>query len=116
MNTKLAGAALLAVAALSSAPVAVSEPLPNPEPVLPGPGVEGNSGYNATTGETRVSAPTVGGEQSSSTGSFVNPMQEGPNINGIPCEGAFESTVCYGEQMGDSPGAVQPRSEISASP
>lgn len=116
MNTKLIGSALLAVAALSSAPVAVSEPLPNPEPVMPGPGAEGSSGYNVATGETQVSAPVVGGEQSSSTGSFVNPTLEGPNINGIPCQGAFESTVCYAEQMGDSPGAVQPRSEISASP
>ena len=63
-----------------------------------------------------MSAPAVGGSQSETTSSYTDPMEAGPNINGIPCQGGFESTVCYAEQMGDSPMEVQPRSELSSSP
>lgn len=121
MTIKFAGAALLAAAALLTAPAALAEgPLPNPEPGIPGPIVGsaegGETTYDSATGETRVSAPGVSGGEVSTTPGYINPMQAGPNINGTPCEGSFESTVCYAEQMGDSPPEVQPRSEISASP
>lgn len=116
----LIGGLMVASAAMFSAQTASASPLPNPDPGIPVPGVEGeNTGVtNAplTEGEMRVSAPSVGGEASSTTGGFENPAETVPNINGTPCTGGFESTVCYAEQMGDSPEAVQPRSEISASP
>ena len=120
MNLKFASVALLAATAVLTAPTALAAPLPNPEPGIPGPVVGsvqgGETTYDSATGETRVSAPGVSGGEISTTPGYVNPMEAGPNINGTPCEGSFESTVCYAEQMGDSPMEVQPRSEISASP
>ena len=120
MTAKLSTAVLLAAAALFAAPAALAEPLPNPEPGIPGPVIGSTEGgettYDSATGETRVSAPGVSGGEISTTPGYVNPMEAGPNINGTPCEGSFESTVCYAEQMGDSPLMVQLRSEISASP
>jgi hypothetical protein len=122
MNSNLARAALLIAAALLTAPVASAEGgLPTPEPGIvgaePAPSAQGGeTSYDAATGETRISAPGVSGGEISTTPAYVNPMQAGPNINGTPCEGSFESTVCYAEQMGDSPVQVQPRSSISSSP
>lgn len=130
ITPKFVAAAVLAAGALFTAPAALSEPLPNPEPV-PMP-VPEQAVPDVTGGETRVEAPAVGfGEsemhvnqpagpvndaETSTTRSYVDPMEAGPNINGIPCEGAFESTVCYAEQAGDSPREVQPRSTLSSSP
>ena len=106
-----------AAGVIAFAPMAAASPLPNPDPGIPVPGVEGTTdnaaGAPEADGEIRVSAPGVGSE---GAGSYVNPDDTVPNINGDPCTGGFESTVCYAEQMGDSPEAVQPRSEISASP
>ena len=122
MTLKAPAAALIVAAALLTAPVASAEGgLPNPEPGIVGaeqaPSAEGGqTTYDAATGETRISAPGVSGGEISTTPGYVNPMQAGPNINGTPCEGSFESTVCYAEQMGDSPPEVQPRTSISASP
>lgn len=113
---KLLSAGLLTAGAVLfiGAPSAFAAPLPNPEPVpVPVPG-EGTPQVNAN-GETMVSAPAVGpsGVNSESTGA---PVEAVPNINGDSCTGGWESTVCYAEQMGDSPLAVQPRTEISSSP
>lgn len=114
---KLLTAGLLVGAALfAGAPAAFAAPLPDPEPVPVGPvGGETASTPMETGGEIRVSAPTVGvsGENSETIGA---PVEAAPNINGDSCTGGWESTVCYAEQMGDSPPAVQPRTSISSSP
>ncbi len=112
-------AGVFAGAALWAAAPAVAEPLPNPEPV-PVPGVEAESAPvtgGTGGGEVRVAAPQVGGggEVRSATGGYLDPVNIVPNINGDPCTGAWESTACYAMNF-DSPPAVQPRSEISASP
>lgn len=120
IQKKFVAAGMLAAAALFTAPAALAEPLPNPEPV-PVPVPEQAVGELAPVpvepqNETRISAPSVSGSQSETTPGYLEPNYMGPNINGTPCEGGFESTLCYAEQMGDSPEAVQPRSELSASP
>lgn len=113
---KLLSAGLLtACAALFiAAPSAVASPLPEPEPVpvpVPGQGLPEVDG----DGQIRISAPAVGptGGESETTGVPVDLV---PNINGDPCDGGWESTVCYAEQQGDSPPPVQPRTSISSSP
>ena len=112
-STFIAAAALVA-AALATAPSALAEPLPNPDPVpVPGVGVEGqteaSTGGVVSGGEARVSAPSVG------TNSSADPLTMVPNINGDPCTGQWESTVCYAMHY-DSPPAVVPRSTVSSSP
>ena len=116
VTKKLLSAGLLTAGAalFIGAPSAFAQPLPNPEPI-PEP-VPGESVPQASSnGEIRVSAPGVGPSGGNSEISGV-PVEATPNINGDSCTGAFESTVCYAEQMGDSPIAVQPRTEISSSP
>ena len=105
----LAGAML----ALGGAPAAHAEPLPVPNPVpVPEPTESGEQVQPPVSvgGETRVSAPSV---QSSS--SYEDPLRTVPNINGDPCTGAWESTVCYAMNFDSAP-AVQPRSTVSSSP
>lgn len=104
-----AGAAMFVVA-----PSAFAAPLPDPEPVpVPVPG-EGLPPVNGD-GQIQISAPDVGvgGTNSETIGA---PVEAAPNINGDSCAGGWESTVCYAEQQGDSPPAVQPRTSISSSP
>lgn len=116
IQKKLVAAGLLAAAALFTAPAALADIVPNPEP---GPDIVGENAPTtvvASDGQTRVSAPSVSGTENETTAGYTDPNYMGPNINGTPCEGGFESTLCYAEQMGDSPEAVQPRSELSASP
>ncbi len=115
--TRFLTAATLAVAALAaSAATALAQPLPEPEPVpVPEPAVEGvPAPAPVTGGETRVAAPQVGTGESS-TSSYADPLNTVPNINGDPCTGAWESTVCYAMNFDEAP-AVQPRSTISSSP
>lgn len=103
----LAGAML----ALGGAPAAHAEPLPVPNPV-PVPEPTTGSGQVpppvSVGGETRVSAPSV-------QSSYQDPLHSVPNINGDPCTGAWESTVCYAMNFDSAP-AVQPRSTVSSSP
>lgn len=102
--------------ALGGAPAALAEPLPVPDPVpVPQPVVEGATApVPITGGETRIAAPQVGTGESS-TSSYEDPLRTVPNINGDPCTGAWESTVCYAMNFDEAP-AVQPRSTISSSP
>lgn len=126
--TKFFAAAVLTAAALSTASTALAEPLPVPTPV-PSPGTAGGGctagevmengscisvGSPATGGETRVAAPSVGGV-TSTTNSYLDPMNTVPNLNGDPCTGQWESVACYAMNY-DSPPAVQPRSTLSSSP
>lgn len=116
VTKKLLSAGLLTAGAalFIGVPSAFAQPLPNPEPVpepVPGESVPEVS----ANGEIRVSAPGVGPSGSNSESSGV-PVEAVPNINGDSCTGGWESTVCYAEQQGDSPLAVQPRTEISSSP
>ncbi len=108
------GALMLPVGlALGGAPTAHAEPLPVPDPVpVPEPTESGEQVQPPVSvgGETRVSAPSV---QSSS--SYEDPLRTVPNINGDPCTGAWESTVCYAMNFDSAP-AVQPRSTVSSSP
>lgn len=118
LSTKLLSAALLTAGAalVVGVPSAFAAPLPNPEPEpvpvpVPGEGLPETNG----NGQIVVSAPGVGvgGVNSETSGVPVNAV---PNINGDSCTGGFESTVCYAEQMGDSPPPVEPRTSISSSP
>ena len=95
---------------------ALAEPLPVPDPVpVPQPVVEGATApVPITGGETRIAAPQVGTGESS-TSSYEDPLRTVPNINGDPCTGAWESTVCYAMNFDEAP-AVQPRSSVSSSP
>ena len=125
----LFSAGLITAAALA-APVAYAEggvpgmpgePFPAPTPG----GITENAGNGCLGGEVRVDGNCVPsnagpgtevagtGQESRTTNSWVNPVENVPNINGDPCEGAWESTVCYAE--GNVP-RVQPHSELSASP
>lgn len=97
--------------ALGGAPAAQAEPLPVPDPVpVPEPEVSGEQVQPPVSvgGETRVSAPSV-------QSSYEDPLRTVPNINGDPCTGAWESTVCYAMNFDSAP-AVQPRSTVSSSP
>ena len=127
-------AAALASAALSAAPVASADPLPGPDPI-PVPGVIGSDQNGdcvigqimengacvsavvspATGGETRVSAPEIGGAETATTNSYVDPMHTVPNLDGDPCSGQWESVACYAMNFDSAP-AVQPRSTLSSSP
>ena len=101
------------------------EPLPAPG-IEAGGGMTSSAGNGCQGGEVRVDGNCVPGvttgelpmrdDQSSTTGSFVNPVETVPNINGTPCEGAWVSTVCLEEADGGSPRAVEPRSTLSSSP
>lgn len=126
--------AALAAVTLSTAATAVAEPVPGPDPV-PVPGVVGaEEGGGCVTGqvlkddtcvsavvspetggETRVSAPTIGGVETSTTNSYLDPMHTVPNLNGDPCTGQWESTACYAMNFDSAP-SVQPRSTLSSSP
>jgi hypothetical protein len=117
LPTRLLTPAALAVAALAaSAATALAAPLPEPEPVpVPQPAVEGvPAPAPEADGETRVAAPQVGNGESG-TSSYEDTLHTVPNINGDPCTGAWESTVCYAMNFDDAP-AVQPRSTVSSSP
>lgn len=95
--------------ALGGAPTAGAEPLPEPDPVpVPGVTEEPVQPPASYGGETRVNAPQV-------TSSYEDPLHTVPNINGDPCTGAWESTVCYAMNFDNAP-AVQPRSSVSSSP
>ncbi|TXI42525.1 MAG: hypothetical protein E6Q56_01195 [Mycobacterium sp.] len=125
-------ATLGVAAAFAAAPVALADPLPGPDPI-PVPGgptsdsdcMAGEVLRNgacvsaatspATGNETRVAAPTVGGTESTTTNSYLDPMHTVPNINGDPCTGQWESAVCYAMSFDNMP-AVQPRSTLSSSP
>lgn len=117
---RLLTTAALAVATVAtvaaSAATALAQPLPVPDPVpIPEPVVSGaEPAQPVTGGETRVAAPQVGTGESS-TSSYEDPLNTVPNINGDPCTGAWESTVCYAMNFDSAP-AVQPRSTISSSP
>lgn len=106
------GALMLPVGvALGGAPTAHAEPLPVPDPVpVPEPSESGEQVQPPVSvgGETRVSAPSV-------QSSYEDPLRTVPNINGDPCTGAWESTVCYAMNFDSAP-AVQPRSSVSSSP
>lgn len=122
----LLSAGLITAAALA-APSAYAEggvpgePFPAPSPG----GMTENAGNGCQGGEVRVDGNCVpsnagsgtevtGTEQESrTTESWVNPVDNVPNINGDPCEGAWVSTVCYAE---GNVAPVQPHSELSASP
>lgn len=131
-SAKFLMAALGAVTALLAAPAALAEPLPGPNPIpVPGGPTSGSdcmagemlvngscvsaNESPATGNETRVAAPTVGGAQSSTTNSYVDPLHTVPNLNGDPCTGQWESTACYAMNFDSAP-AVQPRSTLSSSP
>jgi len=117
LPTRLLTPAALAVAALAaSAATALAAPLPEPEPVpVPQPAVEGvPATAPEADGETRVAAPQVGNGESG-TSSYEDTLHTVPNINGDPCTGAWESTVCYAMNFDEAP-AVQPRSTVSSSP
>ena len=96
------------------------EPFPIPSPGMEtSGGIESTAGNGCQGGEQRVDGncvPAQGGVPTSTTGSYVNPMETLPNINGTPCTGAWESTVCLAEDDGGSPPEVQPRSSLSSSP
>ena len=116
---RLLTAAAMAVATLAaSAATALAAPLPVPEPVpVPQPAVEGvpaPAPAPEAGGETRVAAPQVGNGESG-TSSYEDTLHTVPNINGDPCTGAWESTVCYAMNFDEAP-AVQPRSTVSSSP
>lgn len=107
---------LLAAGAVLAAAPAQAQPLPEPEPVPVGPEqAPPPESPGAVPGEIRVSAPTVGGSQTSTTDSYLDPINTVPNINGDPCTGQWESVACYAMHY-DTPPAVQPRSSLSASP
>lgn len=112
----IAGLLAVGAVALAAAPAAQAQPLPEPDPVPVGPEVQPvPAGPGSVPGETRVSAPAVGGSQTSTTNSYLDPVNTVPNINGDPCTGQWESVACYAMHY-DSPPEVQPRSTISASP
>jgi len=119
-------------AAFAAAPAVAAEPLPGPDPIpVPGGPTSGTDCMTgeilvngacvsantspATGNETRVAAPTVGGAQSSTTSSYLDPLHTVPNLNGDPCTGQWESTACYAMNFDSAP-AVQPRSTLSSSP
>ena len=118
----LLSAGLITAAALA-APIAYAEggvpgvpgePFPAPSPG----GITENAGNGCQGGEVRVDGNCVPGggapgEESRTTNAWVNPVENVPNINGEPCQGAWESTVCYAE---GNVAPVQPHSELSASP
>ena len=136
----LAVAATPAVGFLYSAPAAHAEgeggvpapepvPVPRPEAQQPGnsagcqPGesldpANGNCVPTLTpiptsNGDGPVApVPTTGTGDVTSTSNTGEPADLVPNINGDPCSGYWESTVCLTE---DAP-AVQPHSTISSSP
>lgn len=90
------------------------EPYPAPTPGM----VNEGAGNGCQGGEIRVDGncipgATGGGQESRTTESFVNPVENMPNINGDPCAGAWVSAVCYAEGGG---APVQPHSELSVSP
>lgn len=111
-------AGLFAAAALAS-PAAHAEggvpgdPYPAPVPGM----VNEGDGNGCQGGEVRVDGNCIpgstNGEESRTTESFVNPIENTPNINGDPCAGAWVSTVCYAE---GNVAPVQPHSELSVSP
>lgn len=139
MQFKTTRATLLAGAFLTAA--ALSAPIANAEGGVPGPGepypvpVPGmqseGSGNGCQGSEVRVDgncipaagAPIVGmqangettanGQTTRTTEAFENPVDNVPSINGDPCAGQWESTVCYAE---GNVAPVQPHSELSASP
>lgn len=120
VSKKLLSAGLLTAGAalFIGAPSALAAPLPNPEPEpVPGvslPPVNGDGQIQVSAPAVEVTAPEVGGPGG---GEVIGvPVESVPNINGDPCTGGWESTVCYAEQQGDSPLAVQPRTSISSSP
>ena len=117
VSKKLLAAGLLTagVTMFIGAPSAFAGPLPEPEPVPVGPVGGEPESVPSADGQIRVSAPEIGvnGENSEATGA---PVEAVPNTNGDSCTGGWESTVCYAEQQGDSPPAVQPRTSISSSP
>lgn len=115
LTERLAALALAVPALLLTAGTAQASPLPEPEPVPVGPVEQSAPVLESPAGEVRVAAPEVGGSQSSSTGSYLDPVNTVPNINGDPCTGAWESTACYAMNFDTAP-AVQPRSTLSASP
>ena len=115
----LTAASLLAAAALT-APLASAEggvpgePFPVPSPG----GITETAGNGCQGGEIRVDGNCIPGggpvsEQGRTTESYVNPVENMPNINGDPCVGAWVSTVCYAE---GNVAPVQPHSELSSSP
>lgn len=132
ISAKFLLAVMGAAAAIVAAPTALAEPLPGPNPI-PVPGGP-NSGSDcmageimengacvsantspATGNETRVAAPSVGGAETSTTNSYLDPLHTVPNLNGDPCTGQWESTACYAMNFDSAP-AVQPRSTLSSSP
>ena len=113
-------AGLLAAAALASPSASAEGGVPGDPFPVPTPGMSDSSGNGCQGGEVRVDGnciPAVGGmssgEESHTTDSFANPVDNMPSINGDPCSGAWESTVCYAE---GNVAPVQPHSELSASP
>ena len=119
----ISAAALAAPAyAEGGVPGIPGEPMPIPSPGMEsGGGMVSTAGNGCQGGEQRVDGNCVPGSgftnaETSTTGSFVNPEQTMPNINGTPCEGAWESTVCLAEADGGTAPAVQPRSSLSSSP
>lgn len=121
-------AAGLAALTLLTAPTALAEGGVPGEPLpVPSPNVDFGGGNGCQGGEQRVDGNCVPAsatgsslpmrdDESRSTGSFTNPMDLAPNINGTPCQGAWESTVCLEEADGGSSPGVVPRSTLSSSP
>lgn len=115
-------AGLFAAAALATPAAYAEGGVPgDPYQPVPVPGmVNEGAGNGCQGGETRVDGNCVPGngtagteQESRTTESFVNPIENTPNINGDPCNGAWESTVCFAE---GNVAPVQPHSELSASP
>lgn len=118
----------LVTAAVLAAPAAYAEGAPGEPFPVPSPGGGGmteTAGNGCQGGEVRVDGNCVPGnaapgtevtgteQESRTTEAWVNPVDNVPNINGDPCEGAWESTVCYAE---GNVAPVHPHSELSSSP
>ena len=112
--------------------VPAPEPVPVPEPAAQEPGnsagCQPGESLDASNGNcvpTMSPIPAGAGEgpvaeaPATTTGDTTSTYTTGiaadlvPNINGDPCTGYWESTVCYAEQ---GQAAVQPKSTISSSP